>query len=269
PSEADERARRERIEGLRTTRAEAHMNSSATGPAGGRTAGDGVLDAEIVDDARDDTASREAGAARDADVVEETYAPEDSAPTEHANAPSGDGDSPVPDGSPDEAEAPAERLSDEAGEQGARGHRPGRGGFDPEADAAASAARYRTRQRAVLSLGAGVVVTALFAVIVTSAFWWATLACVAALGLYLTYLRRQVRMEQQIRRRRMARLQRSRKQADEQQRTRDTVPSAPTREGVVVLEADDEDPSFDHLPPFEDAARAEEPPEGMRRAAGQ
>lgn len=283
PSETHERARRDRIEDLHVRRAEAHMDSSATGSVGGRAADDGVLEAEIVDDdGRDDerpgpirgsTAERRADDAEEteeADVVDESHVT--------GEAPRAGGDSAAPDGpaAPDgraaggrEREAAVEYADGAGDEQSSAAHRPGRGGFDPEADAAASAVRYRTRQRAVLSLGGGVVVTALFAVIFTSAFWWATLACLASLALYLTYLRRQVRLEQQIRRRRMARLQRSRKQADAEQRTRETVPSAPRRESVVVLEGDDEDPAFDHLPPYESAADTEAPPEGLRRASGQ
>ncbi|MDN5758203.1 MAG: hypothetical protein L0H59_06665 [Tomitella sp.] len=143
-------------------------------------------------------------------------------------------------------------------------HRPGRGGFDPRADAIASAERYRTRQRVVMSMAGGFVVTAVLALLSTSLFWWVTGILGVGLVLYLGYLRRQVHIEKEIRRRRLARLKRSRRDAAAQRRTRDTVPGPPRRQGVIVLEADDEDPSFEHLPPY-----AHAPHENLRHASGQ
>ncbi|WP_371053616.1 divisome protein SepX/GlpR [Rhodococcus gordoniae] len=134
-----------------------------------------------------------------------------------------------------------------------RAHAPqrrGRGGFDPHADAVASAARYEFRQRAVLGLLIAAIMTSALALIVSSLMWWpAGLVAVALVG-YLFYLRRQVRLEQEIRRRRLARLQRSR--AGGARGDHHYVPQRLRRPGAVVLEVDDEDPEFEHLDRYED-----------------
>ncbi|WP_407441879.1 gephyrin-like molybdotransferase receptor GlpR [Rhodococcus sp. (in: high G+C Gram-positive bacteria)] len=126
--------------------------------------------------------------------------------------------------------------------------RRGRGGFDPHADAVASAQRYDARQRAVLALLIAAILSAALALIVSSVMWWICGAATAALVGYLFYLRRQVQLEQEIRRRRLARLHRSRlgveSRSDEELRL---VPERLRRRGAVVLEIDDEDPDFDHL----------------------
>lgn len=124
--------------------------------------------------------------------------------------------------------------------------RTGRGGFDPVADTAARNMRYRNRQRIVLGLAGTAVVTAIGAVVLTSMLWWVMALSVVALGGYLTYLRRQVRLEEQIRARRMSRLVQARREADDDRREY-VRPSQARRYGAVVLEADDGDPDFDHL----------------------
>lgn len=129
--------------------------------------------------------------------------------------------------------------------------RRGRGGFDPQADAVASAERYDFRQRAVLGLLIGAIMTAALAVILSSAMWWVCGLVSAGLVGYLFYLRRQVRLEQDIRRRRMARLQRSAATGVHVRGDGD-VPSRLRRPGAVVLELDDEDPEFEHLDRFDD-----------------
>jgi len=157
-------------------------------------------------------------------------------------------------------------------------NRRGRGGFDPEADAIARAARYQFRQRAVLGLVFAALLTAGLAVALTSVMWsvFAVVAC--ALVGYLAYLRRQVNLEQEIRRRRMSRLGRARlgveSDSDDELRL---VPSRLRRPGAVVLEVDDGDPAFDHLDHY-DAEAVEygdrrgydgyADGHGMRRASG-
>lgn len=131
--------------------------------------------------------------------------------------------------------------------------RTGRGGFDPVADTAARTMRYRTRQRIVMGLVGTAIVGAIAAVLVTSLLWWVTGLSVVALGGYLTYLRRQVRLEEQIRARRMARLVRARQEAGDD-RAEYVRPSRAHRYGAVVLEADDGDPDFDHLAHYDRAA---------------
>lgn len=130
-------------------------------------------------------------------------------------------------------------------------HRPGRGGFDPEADNVARAIRYRNRQRTMLGLAGLTVVSILASFLFSTLFVWGAVTFGLLLGAYLYYLRRQVRIEHQIRQRRMARLQRSRRAAVAVRRAAHTVPGEARRYGAVVLECDDEDPAFEHLPHYE------------------
>ncbi|MEV6430897.1 gephyrin-like molybdotransferase receptor GlpR [Nocardia sp. NPDC051463] len=158
--------------------------------------------------------------------------------------------------------------------------RRGRGGFDPEADAIARAARYTFRQRAVLGLVLSAIMFGGLGVAVASLFWWACGLSAIVLVTYLAYLRKQVRMEEEIRRRRAARLGRGReraehfphhteKQATQQAMDRDTARAL--RRRSARLQADDEDPMFEHLETFDAAtARAVRNRTGdMRRAAGE
>ena len=66
--------------------------------------------------------------------------------------------------------------------------------------------------------------------------------------LYLGYLRKQTRIEERVRRRRMQRMARSQLGVENTyDREYDVVPSRLRRPGAVVLEIDDEDPMFEHL----------------------
>jgi hypothetical protein len=85
-------------------------------------------------------------------------------------------------------------------------YRPGRGGFDPEADARNARNRYAFRQRVVLLLLVLAVVTAVVAAVAVRQVWWAHGAVDLMLVSYLIYLRRQVRLEEAIRDRRTARM---------------------------------------------------------------
>ncbi|MGH8883319.1 MAG: hypothetical protein ACRD0P_39265, partial [Stackebrandtia sp.] len=84
--------------------------------------------------------------------------------------------------------------------------RRGRGGYDPEADAIARATRYRFRQRTALGLVLSTLLFAGFAIVMSPLLWWACALSVLGLGAYLAYLRRQVRHEEDIRRRRASRI---------------------------------------------------------------
>jgi len=86
-----------------------------------------------------------------------------------------------------------------------RPYRPGRGGFDADAAAAAAESRYAFRQRVALGLIAVAVVSALAALVVSSTLWWLHLATDVALVGYLFFLRRQTRIEEEVRERRAAR----------------------------------------------------------------
>jgi len=92
-----------------------------------------------------------------------------------------------------------------------RQYRPGRGGFDPEAAAVIARAKYGFRQRVVLAMIVGAIVTAVVASLVFAQLWWAHGFIDLVLVSYLVYLRRQVRIEDEIRERRLARMQRVRR----------------------------------------------------------
>ena len=88
----------------------------------------------------------------------------------------------------------------------------------------------------------------------TAAFLWAPTAWYACAALavitllYLAYLRRQTRIEERLRRRRMQRVARARlgvENTDDHEL--DVVPARLRRPGAAVLEIDDEDPVFEHL----------------------
>lgn len=93
-----------------------------------------------------------------------------------------------------------------------RGFRPGRGGYDAEAAALAARAQYAFRQRLVLALALLAVASGVIAAVSKLNQAWAVHGALL-LGLvgYLVYLRRQVRLEQEIRARRAARMAGSRR----------------------------------------------------------
>jgi hypothetical protein len=149
-----------------------------------------------------------------------------------------------------------------------RHFRPGRGGFDPETAAIVAQAKYAFRRRVVAFMLFAALVTGLVAGIVYPIAWWGHAGVDVALLGYLVYLRRQVRIEEDIRARRQARLAQVRRRAPaprpqveherapvEREERREEEPRlAPqprfhhqTRPGTVVVEADDEDPMFVEL----------------------
>jgi hypothetical protein len=156
-----------------------------------------------------------------------------------------------------------DEYEDERGES--RPYRPGRGGFDPEAAALTARAKYANRQRVVVFILVLAVVSALAGGLLMPLIWWVHGIVDATFVGYLTYLRRQVRIEEEIRDRRTARMGGSRRApAPARQRrprpvaTEQDAPAAPRYQrpvvvaqrphpGTVVVEADDEDPMFDEL----------------------
>lgn len=139
--------------------------------------------------------------------------------------------------------------------------RRGRGGYDPEADAIARAARYTFRQRAVVALILGTVLCGGLAVAIGPIFWWGSGGALLSLVTYLGYLRKQVRIEQEIRRRRSARLADRDRDLGGEPGAADgsAVGMSAVRPGMdrdtaralrrrsQLLEPDDEDPAFEHL----------------------
>ncbi|HVW42970.1 MAG TPA: gephyrin-like molybdotransferase receptor GlpR [Amycolatopsis sp.] len=157
-----------------------------------------------------------------------------------------------------------------------RRYRPGRGGFDPEAAEIAARAKYSFRQRVVLLLIILAVVTAAGAGFLAGTLWWLHAAVDIGLVGYLGYLRRQVRIEDEIRLRRLARLNNTRARRpvtrrevvepeydEEYDDVPEEAPEEPRRELVgierrpspasrlrghaVVVDLDDEDPEFHEL----------------------
>jgi hypothetical protein len=109
-----------------------------------------------------------------------------------------------PDAEPDLS--PDADSDDDGWERPAPRYRPGRGGFDPDADAASARRRYAFRQRVVLALLVCALLTAVVAAAAVKVVWWAHAGIDLVLVSYLVYLRRQVREEADIRERRVARM---------------------------------------------------------------
>lgn len=135
--------------------------------------------------------------------------------------------------------------------------------------AAVTARKYRFRKRVLTAMAAIMVLTAVLSFTVSASLWWACGSTAAVTLLYLGYLRRQVRIEEQVRRRRQQRVMRSRRDGDpfaeRSARTGFDVDAARLRRpGAVVLDIDDEDPVFEHLDEMPYSRRFDLP-----RAAGQ
>ncbi len=119
--------------------------------------------------------------------------------------------------------------------------------------AAVSARKYRFRKRVLTAMSVLMVLTAGLAFTVSPGLWWACGTAAAITMLYLAYLRRQTRIEEQVRRRRQQRMARMRAaefdDLDERGSEVDGVdfPTRLQRPGTVVLDIDDEDPIFEHL----------------------
>lgn len=203
------------------------------------------------------------------------------------------------DGFEDDA-APIDRRTEHAGGP-PRPYRPGRGGFDPEVAELTARARYSFRQRIVVVMLLAAVGTGLAAGLVLPMLWWVHGCLDLLLVGYLAYLRRQVRIEEAIRQRRMARLADSRRPvaaerpaarrvgerrsgdgqtADETtsrefrsgdggsaerppalRPARRTAATVVRHPGAARVELDDEDPVFDEL--------GEPAPVSYRRAVGE
>ena len=120
--------------------------------------------------------------------------------------------------------------------------------YDADKAAAVVARKYAARKRVLMVMALTLVLSAAAAFLLTSAAWWFFGIVSAVTVLYLGYLRRQTRIEERVRRRRMQRMARSRLGVENtSDREFEVVPSRLRRPGAVVLEIDDADPIFDHL----------------------
>jgi hypothetical protein len=145
-----------------------------------------------------------------------------------------------------------------------RGYRRGRGGYDPEAAELAASARYAFRQRVVLTLLVAALGTGIVAAFGLPVVWYLHGAIDIALVGYLIYLRRQVRLEDEIRFRRAARLAGTRfAHVGTEPLTPpgaptglDDQPEEPAADPVAEQPTDPEQPAAPALPPL---PRAEVP----------
>ncbi|MGH3542483.1 MAG: divisome protein SepX/GlpR [Mycobacterium sp.] len=120
--------------------------------------------------------------------------------------------------------------------------------YDSNTAAAVSARKYAFRKRMLTMMSLTLAGSAALAFLVLPAAWWFCGSVAGLTVLYLGYLRRQTRIEQRVRRRRMQRMSRSRLGVENTHDWEfDVVPARLRRPGAVVLEIDDEDPIFEHL----------------------
>ncbi|MUL77894.1 gephyrin-like molybdotransferase receptor GlpR [Mycolicibacterium sp. CBMA 226] len=121
--------------------------------------------------------------------------------------------------------------------------------YESKAAVAAAERKYRFRSRMLTGMAVAILITGVVAFTLASSTWWWFCGVVSAAAvLYLAYLRRQTRIEEQLRRRRAQRMMRSRHGVENTQDEEfDVVPSRLRRPGAVVLDIDDEDPIFEHL----------------------
>lgn len=139
-----------------------------------------------------------------------------------------------------------------------RPFRRGRGGYDPETAALVAQAKYAFRRRVVASLLVAALVTAVAAGVFYAPLWYVHAAVDLVVVGYLTYLRRQVRMEEEIRARRLARLQqvRRRRATGPQQQESPAEPLLEEAETTQVeVVAVEETPVLPPLPRYEHHVR--------------
>lgn len=144
--------------------------------------------------------------------------------------------------------------------------RVGRGGWDPEADAANKATRYQRRQRTLFGLALVVVLTVALGIIFGGWLWWTAAVAGGLTIAYLVALRTQVRQEQQLRARRIAQLRRARLGVRSAEDEELAIPRSLRRPGAVIVEIDDSSPDWDHLPEvYEEVEEAPQRPSQRRQ----
>ncbi|MDR3663115.1 MAG: hypothetical protein P4L86_22480 [Mycobacterium sp.] len=120
--------------------------------------------------------------------------------------------------------------------------------YESKAAVAAAERKYRFRSRMLSVMAVAILVSGIAAFSLSTSLWWVCGAVSTISVLYLVYLRRQTRIEEQLRRRRAQRMMRSRHGVESTHDEEfDVVPSRLRRPGTAVLDIDDEDPIFEHL----------------------
>lgn len=146
-----------------------------------------------------------------------------------------------------------------------RPFRRGRGGYDPESAALVAQAKYAFRRRVVAFLLIAAVASGIVAGVFYAKLWYGHAALDLLTVGYLTYLRRQVRIEEEIRARRLARLQQVRRRRatgpqPQQAENTPSIPAQPTTSPVEMAETTEvevvEDrPALPPLPRYEHHVR--------------
>ncbi|MBM7367344.1 divisome protein SepX/GlpR [Gordonia hydrophobica] len=200
----------------------------------------------------------QAQAARDADQIVDDEYTEDDSDVEYADDEYEDDEYEDEEYEDESASVADDEVEDAPTPRELRG----RGGYGPDRLVERETMQYRERQRMVV----GFSVVTLGAIISAFFFqpWGIAFACgmVAAFGTYLAMLRRTVRAEN-VRRAQRAARRRRQEQEDARLESRQAEPTyvePPARlrrpGGAILLEFDDEDPAFDHLPTYDFADRA-------------
>lgn len=141
--------------------------------------------------------------------------------------------------------------------------------YDSTTADAVSARKYKFRRRVLITMALILVASATAAFNEVSSAWWVCGTATGVTVLYLAYLRRQTRIEEQVRRRRMQRMARAHLGVDNAyDREFDVVPSRLRHPGAAVLDVDDEDPVFEHLD-YAMPPRGYGWPRDLPRASGQ
>lgn len=125
--------------------------------------------------------------------------------------------------------------------------RAGRGGFDPGRAQQARAGRIQRRKWTFIGLLAVTAVCLLAAVIVGGWLWVLPTVAIAVTAWFMVALRRVVKQEHALHQRRLRQLRRARLGVDTARRPGPAVRER-RRAGSIILDLDDENPDFDHLP---------------------
>ncbi|MET8760205.1 gephyrin-like molybdotransferase receptor GlpR [Lentzea sp. NPDC004782] len=143
-----------------------------------------------------------------------------------------------------------------------RPFRRGRGGYDPETAALVAQAKYAFRRRVVAFLLVAAIVTGVVAGVFYTPLWYGHAGIDLLLVGYLTYLRRQVRIEEEIRARRLARLQQVRRRRATGPQQQEAPAPAPEPVQAAVEEAEttqvevvEDKPALPPLPRYEHHVR--------------
>lgn len=143
---------------------------------------------------------------------------------------------------------PAPQLTLTAEDIAEAERRRGRGGYDPVAAEAAAQKLYKRRRIVFLVLAVLLVPAIVVAAVFGGMVWIAPAAWCGIIALYLAALRSQVRLENELRQRRLAQMRRAREHRSQYSEREEERPAGSRFRGQYSLvDVDDGDPLFDHL----------------------